>query len=46
MVTVDGIAMDIRRLPIELMEMAYENGLIPYVPGYQDADTDSEQPGT
>jgi len=33
MLSVNGIVMDIRDLPIEVQEQAYEQGLIPYIPG-------------
>jgi hypothetical protein len=31
--TVDGMMVDVRHLPIEAQEVAYQKGLIPYVPG-------------
>ncbi|SLM31073.1 conserved hypothetical protein [Desulfamplus magnetovallimortis] len=33
LITVDGFMVDARNLPRELQEVAYEKGLIPYVPG-------------
>src|SRR6266403_6408516 len=33
MLTVNGMMVDIRQLPIDLQEAAYRKGLIPYVPG-------------
>ena len=33
MLTVNGMMVDIRHLPIEVQEVAYQKGLIPYVPG-------------
>ena len=33
MLSVNGLIVDIRRMPIEVQEMAYEKGMIPYVPG-------------
>lgn len=30
---VNGLAMDIRTAPLELQELAYQRGLIPFVPG-------------
>jgi len=33
MVTVNGMIVDIRHMPLEIQEIAYEKGLIPYVPG-------------
>jgi len=33
MLSVNGITMDIRNLPIEVQEHAFEQGLIPYIPG-------------
>ena len=35
MVEVDGLVVDARALPRELQELAYEKGLIPYIPGKQ-----------
>ncbi len=35
MVSIDGLAFDARMLPVELQEICYEKGLIPYVPAYQ-----------
>ena len=32
MLTVDGLVVDIRHMPRELQELAYEKGLIPYIP--------------
>ena len=32
MLSVNGIVMDIRDLPIEVQEQAFEQGLIPYIP--------------
>ncbi len=36
MLNVNGFVMDIRNAPLEVQKMAYEEGLIPYVPGQQD----------
>lgn len=33
MVEVNGLAVDVRMLPIELQRQAYAKGLIPYIPG-------------
>ena len=33
MISVDGMIVDARYLPLELQEIAYQKGLIPYVPG-------------
>ena len=33
---VNGLPMDARYLPREVQEIAYENGLIPYIPGEAD----------
>ena len=33
MLTVNGVMVDVRHLPIEVQEVAYQKGLIPYVPG-------------
>ena len=35
MLQVDGIVVDIRQAPIELQEMAFEQGYIPFIPGKQ-----------
>ncbi|MCW3099835.1 MAG: plasmid pRiA4b ORF-3-like protein [Chthonomonadaceae bacterium] len=32
MIMVDGLVMDARHLPREIQEVAYEKGLIPYIP--------------
>lgn len=32
LLTVNGISMDIRRAPREAQEVAFEKGLIPYIP--------------
>jgi Domain of unknown function (DUF6398) len=36
MLQVDGIVVDIRQAPIELQEMAFEQGYIPFIPGKQE----------
>ena len=33
MIMVDGLIVDVRTLPREIQEIAYEKGLIPYIPG-------------
>jgi hypothetical protein len=33
MIMVDGFAVDMRQMPREVQEIAYEKGLIPYIPG-------------
>lgn len=33
MIMVNGLIVDARRLPLEIQEIAYQKGLIPYVPG-------------
>ncbi len=33
MLTINGIMVDIRRMPREVQEIAFEKGLIPYIPG-------------
>ena len=33
MLEVNGLIVDIRQLPLEAQELAYEKGLIPFVPG-------------
>lgn len=35
MVSIDGLVFDARMLPIEIQEMCYEKGLIPFVPAYK-----------
>jgi hypothetical protein len=32
-IQVDGIIVDVRTMPIEIQEVAFEKGLIPYLPG-------------
>jgi hypothetical protein len=52
MVEVNGFIHDVRRLPLEIQEIAYEKGLIPYIPSLReshsplkdDPDTRSETP--
>ncbi len=34
-VAIDGLAVDARMLPVELQEICYEKGLIPFVPAYE-----------
>lgn len=36
MVSIDGFAVDARMLPVEMQELCYEKGLIPFVPAYKD----------
>jgi hypothetical protein len=36
MLQVDGLVVDIRQAPIELQELAFEQGFIPYIPGKQE----------
>jgi hypothetical protein len=33
MVTVNGLIVDIRDMPLEIQEQAFEKGIIPYIPG-------------
>jgi hypothetical protein len=33
MIMVDGLIVDARTMPLEIQEIAYEKGLIPYIPG-------------
>jgi len=33
MLTINGFAVDIRNMPMELQEEAFERGLIPFIPG-------------
>jgi hypothetical protein len=35
MLTVNGMLVDIRSMPLEVQEIAYKKGLIPYIPGNQ-----------
>ena len=39
MLQVNGLIVDIRRAPIELQQLAFEKGLIPFVPGLQPEKT-------
>jgi hypothetical protein len=39
MIMVDGMVVDARRLPLPIQEVAYEKGLIPYVPGREDTES-------
>lgn len=36
MITVNGFVVDARTMPIEIQEIAFEKGLIPYIPGERD----------
>lgn len=36
MISVNGMMVDVRSAPLELQELAYEKGLIPYVPAYKE----------
>ncbi|WP_245808059.1 DUF6398 domain-containing protein, partial [Crenothrix polyspora] len=33
MITVNGMIVDVRYMPLEVQEIAYKKGLIPYIPG-------------
>jgi hypothetical protein len=33
MIMVDGFVVDVRQMPRDIQEVAYEKGLIPYLPG-------------
>lgn len=35
MVSIDGLVFDARMLPVEIQEICYEKGLIPFVPAYK-----------
>jgi hypothetical protein len=35
MVMVNGLIVDVRSMPLEVQRIAYEKGLIPYIPGEQ-----------
>ena len=35
MVSIDGMIFDARNLPVEIQEVCYEKGLIPFVPAYK-----------
>jgi len=37
MIMVDGLIVDARHLPLQMQEVAYEKGLIPYIPGREGA---------
>ena len=38
MVKVNGYFVDIRRMPLEVQRLAFEKGIIPYVPGEREED--------
>jgi hypothetical protein len=38
LITVDGFLLDARSAPLEVQEIAYAKGLIPYIPGDQVSD--------
>lgn len=35
MVTIDGLPIDARKLPVQMQEICYEKGLIPYIPAHK-----------
>lgn len=37
---VDGLLVDVRRMPREIQEIAYEKGLIPYIPADREGEED------
>ena len=39
MVLLDDLIVDIRTMPLEVQEQAFEMGIIPYIPGEEDQDT-------
>jgi hypothetical protein len=39
LIMVDGLILDARSLPPEIQEIAYEKGLIPYIPGRPETKT-------
>ena len=39
MLQVNGLMVDIRRAPIELQQLAFEKGLIPFIPALQPEKT-------
>ena len=43
MVNVNGLPMDARYLPIELQQLCYEKGLIPYIPALREQETASSE---
>ena len=43
MVNVNGLPMDARYLPIELQQLCYEKGLIPYVPALREQEKDTPE---
>ena len=43
MLTINGLIVDIRTMPIELQRQAYEQGFIPYIPGEREKP-ESEKP--
>lgn len=40
MITVNGLIVDARSMPREIQEIAYEKGLIPYIPGDEEEEGD------
>jgi hypothetical protein len=43
MVMVNGFVVDIRQMPLEVQQQAYEQGIIPYIPGEEDASAPAPQ---
>ena len=40
MIMVNGLIVDVRNMPLEIQEIAYERGVIPYVPGREETCDD------
>jgi len=38
MVKVNGLIVDVREMPLEIQQKAFEMGIIPYVPGEEDVE--------
>lgn len=38
----NGLIVDVRDMPLEVQEIAFEQGLIPYIPGLRDGDQEDE----
>jgi hypothetical protein len=46
MLEVNGLMVDVRQMPLEVQEIAYQKGFIPYIPGLKDSDKGGPDAGT
>jgi hypothetical protein len=43
LISIDGLPVDVRQLPVSMQITAYEKGLIPYVPALKNKDADVQE---